>query len=1118
MENSESSSVGEITSNGKHLPPEGEREISQLWEFLADFVILKDEERKLPYPLAEPLRIGKFRLEAVLGLGAHGVVFEATDLNLGRKVAAKSPWPWMLRPKWEKYLEREPKTLAALNHPGIVQVHDGGDESLAFITILELIEGPTLSEWMKKQTQIAPRIAANILHQVAIAMAKAHELRIIHRDLKPSNILLRPIDTSCEFPYQPVVTDFGMARQSRVVEGATNATTTLAFVGTDFYMSPEQAAGQSSDVGPSSDVFSLGVILYELLAGKRPFEGETASEVREHVQKSDPPSLLRQRPDVPRDIETIVFKCLDKSPSGRYPTAKELADDLGRFLNQQPIHAKRTGIVGRGLLLARRSPWVTTVTLVILLAIVIVLGLVGQLAKERTEANRQILESETAKLSADAARREAEELKREREYAEQIRIVGLNLARGNRAEVLTGLKRAQELERDPTHPGLAWNLLTAMTKDADRVFKAHIGSVTCIRFSPDGKYLISGGHDGRVAIWDIKAETLKKQFQIFSSTLAMEFSSDGSLLAMVTDRGAVIVLRTDDYSKVYNEQLKRKRLVAVKWIGERKQFVTGGVEGVLYLIDPLTKEIRRSPPLSTLPRPRAISVPHSGLPTEIAGLEYLPQENKIAVLSQPPDLLFVDPSNLAVVDSSVVWQGLDAGSFCCFPASEGHIALGGNQDIAIFRVSDRKLVAAIPISGGLKDMRYSRAAGAFVIANVNGSVQSIKIRNSGSEWKFDAHTFLGHVGKARSVDISSDGQSLASAGEDGTVRTWQLNRESGGFDIPMPCRPVTLQFSPRGNLLALESTNSDDDGIVSIIDVERGNRLWSTKVPGRHDSLVEQSNYKGTRPLQAIFCNKLEQLLVLRTDGGFDVRMSDTGQLLKSIPGSDFLVSKFWSSPDDDRVIINGYFNGKSADIECVVLDRKSGRSSSHSIPYDRGSIIGSFITQFGYRWVGTDSSHMLFIRDKIDGLLLRQLGPIRERIHTVAISYDGKYIAAGTQQEGIYLWDLTQEGNEYDRLLGGENGNVALLFSRDGRVLLAHGQDGIVRSWDVPTGTDLFTLGSKDLNVFCAALHPKDKLLVLGIEESERYALRIYRLGKDQSSIAPIFEKSLAGVDKDAK
>jgi serine/threonine-protein kinase len=280
-----------------------------------------------------PTTFGDYELVAEIGRGGMGVVYRAVQRSLGRTVALKM----LLRrdlasPADLARFRSEAEAAAQLDHPGIVSVFEVGEHDGHPFYSMQLVEGTTLARRLA-QGPLPPREAADVLAKVAVAVEAAHRRGVLHRDLKPSNIL---IDAAGE----PRVSDFGLAKR---LENEMSMTHTGAILGTPCYMSPEQAAGSRGDVGPTSDVWSLGAILYQTLTGRPPFLAGSAMDTLLAVLESDPPPPRSLEPHVDRDLEWIALKSLQKPQDLRYATAAELAADLQAYLAGEPVAARRGG-------------------------------------------------------------------------------------------------------------------------------------------------------------------------------------------------------------------------------------------------------------------------------------------------------------------------------------------------------------------------------------------------------------------------------------------------------------------------------------------------------------------------------------------------------------------------------------------------------------------------------------------------------------------------------------------------------------------------------------------------------------------------------------------------------
>jgi hypothetical protein len=295
-----------------------------------------DSEGSESHEATARVSLGRFLIKKRIGIGSTGTVYLAYDPELDRDVAIKVPrMQTLATPEEQELLRREARTAARLSHPGIVRILEIGEANAAFFLVTEFIDGPTLWDLVKPST-LSFQKSAELLRDIAVAMQHAHDSGVIHLDLKPSNIL---IDSAG----QPRITDFGLARITSEF-GLTSLSSGL--VGTPAYMSPEQAAGRMQEIGTCSDVYALGTILYECLAGCLPFHGTTAAVLRQ-IAFDEPRSPRSLNPEIPTDQQTICLKSLSKRPADRYRSASELAADLTRYLSGHPVHARPVGPIER---------------------------------------------------------------------------------------------------------------------------------------------------------------------------------------------------------------------------------------------------------------------------------------------------------------------------------------------------------------------------------------------------------------------------------------------------------------------------------------------------------------------------------------------------------------------------------------------------------------------------------------------------------------------------------------------------------------------------------------------------------------------------------------------------
>ncbi len=343
-----------------------------------------------------PRTIDGYEIMGELGRGGMGIVFKARGRRLNRLVAIKtvSEATFTAPAQLRRFLA-EAEVIARLKHPNIIPIYAVGEENGRPYFSLELAEGGNLAERLGKGP-ITARQAAEMIEMLARAVSAAHAAGIVHRDLKPSNVLLSSDGT-------PKIGDFGLAKllgddSARTISGEV--------LGTPSYMAPEQAEGRSRDVGPAADIYALGAILYHALTGRPPFLGASAVETMKLVTSTEAVPPRRQRPEIPRDLETITLKCLEKDPRGRYPDAAALADDLRRFLEGRPIAARPVGPLGRFWRWRRRNPPLAATAAALLLTFIFgTPALLGLWLRARADRASALVDRGRAEVDRDRAER-----------------------------------------------------------------------------------------------------------------------------------------------------------------------------------------------------------------------------------------------------------------------------------------------------------------------------------------------------------------------------------------------------------------------------------------------------------------------------------------------------------------------------------------------------------------------------------------------------------------------------------------------------------------------------------------------------------------------------------------
>jgi WD40 repeat protein len=444
-----------------------------------------------------------------LGRGGMGIVYKARQRALNRLVALKMIRTSDVEPEQRARFRTEAEAAAQLQHPHIVQIYEVGEQDGRPFFSLEWVDGSSLAQQLAS-TSLAPAAAAHLVATLARAIHYAHQKGIVHRDLKPANVLLTADGT-------PKITDFGLAKR---LDNPAGPTQSGAIVGTPSYMAPEQAEGKNQEVGPAADVYALGALLYEMLTGRPPFKAATVLETVEQVRSTEPVAPSRLVPTLPRDLETICLKCLEKEPRRRYSSALILAEELGRFLNYEPIQARPVALASRVQRWCQRKPALAAVSGVAVAGLLaaFLVSIWFSVYYYRATAEAQDQHRQTRRLAAQLAWDQGRSLAEAGEVSRGL----LWLARGLEAAPAEAADLQGALRMELAGWSGSCHSLRAVFPHPDKVLAA--------AFSPDGQSILSGCADGEARLWNAATGRLARMLHGHRAEVrAVAFSPDGRM-------------------------------------------------------------------------------------------------------------------------------------------------------------------------------------------------------------------------------------------------------------------------------------------------------------------------------------------------------------------------------------------------------------------------------------------------------------------------------------------------------------------------------------------------------------------------------------------------------------
>jgi len=1016
-----------------------------------------------------PTFIGSYRILRKLGEGGMGVVYEAEQQHPKRSVALKIIRGGRLMSDYQvKLFQREAQALARLKHPGIAAIYEAGrtDEGQHYF-IMELVRGAPLLDYVKgsrlsgMQASSGVRRRLELFLKLCEAISYAHQRGVIHRDLKPANILAadesESLDGASPDGGEVKVLDFGLARiTDEEGAGVSGLSEAGQIRGTLPYMSPEQLRGDLGEIDVRADVYALGVILYEMLTERLPYDLEhaTAPQAIRIICEEAPKPLsraLRETRDresgkterIDRDVETIVLKALEKEPDRRYRSAAAMAEDVSRFLLNQPIHARPPSALYqfRKLVARHKAPFaLSAAVFALLLGFAITMAMQSaRIARERDKvaqqelSNRQLLYAAHMNMAMQAW--EANYIRRVQE------LLGSYVP-----------KPGQEDMR-----GFEWYYLWRLCHGDLLTLKGHRDSVTSVAFSPDGRKLATGSWDGAAKLWNIgggqELATLKGHR---SYVFSVAFSPDGKRLATGSWDRTVKLWDADTGQELATLKGHGDGVWSVAFSPDGKRLATGSRDRTAKLWDAVTGQ-----ELTTL----------KGHGDYVYSVAFSPDGKRLATGSWD--------------HTAKLW---DVGAGQELVTLKGH----GNAVLAVAFSPDGKKLATGSMDHTVK--LWDAAAG-HELATLKGhgdEVLSVSFSPDGKKlatgsrdralklWDAGAGqelaTLKGHGDYVTSVAFSPDGKLLATGNADHTAKLWdavngqELTTLKGHGD-----EVHSAAFSPDGKKLATGSR----DGAAKLWDAVTGRELAILR--GHRDGVWSVAFSPDGKALAT---------------GGYDgaAKLWDVGggQVLATLKGHADMVYSVVFSPDGKKLATG------SRDGTAKLWDAVTGRELA-TLKGHKSAVYSVAFSPDGRRLVTGSYDRTAKLWDVGGGQELATLKGHGDGVRSMAFSPDGKMLVTGSYDRTIKLWDVGA-GQERATFVGHADEVFSAVFSPDGKRLATGSRDRTVKLWDVGSGQELSTLKGHGASVWSVAFSPDGKTLATG---SGDHTVKLWRAATEPEALA---------------
>jgi WD40 repeat protein/predicted Ser/Thr protein kinase len=964
-----------------------------------------------------PRPFGSYELLAEIARGGMGVVYKARQVALNRFVALKViVGAEAAAPDFVRRFRVEAEAAAGLDHPNIVPIYEIGEVDGQPFFSMKLVDGPSL------RCGVTLRRAAALVATLARAVHHAHQRGIVHRDLKPNNVLL---DSRGE----PHLTDFGLAK---LVEKESTITKTIAVLGTPSYMAPEQARGDTKHITTAADVYGLGAILYELIAGQSPFLGGTTIETIRQVLDHEPRRPSSLNPRVDRDLETICLKCLEKEPSHRYGSAEALADDLDRWLRHVPITARPASLGTRAGKWARRHPAVALLLAGLVLSLVLGFALT---------------------LSQSLARQRALTASRWSLYAARIGLVQEAWAAGhvNRARVL--LASLQPSAGQPDLRGFEWRYLWGICRDESFFTASNLEhSVQGLAVSPDGTLLAIIGDQPDVILWNVSARQIEARLPADPGNDCVAFSPDGTQLAVA---GADLAIRILDVTGRREPVVLEGRAHPVgqlafspdgRWLASADR-----LDGTVKLWDLAT---------------RTVAASFGQIPNQYPALAFSPDSATLAWTSGDHVIQYTDVAS-RTVRKRLIGHGGPVVALAFSPDGKWLASASKDSDARLWNARTGAQAAIFSGDGNmLTAVAISPDSQLLLTACVDGTMKMWNVPAGGEMPPRLGHqeitTYKGHEMRVNNAVFLPDGRTIVSGGQDGQLKFWQVEREPRltTLEYHSAAHPAALRedlpqegadnasflrqdaceirFGTNGSRLAV----FDDRAIVQMWDGDVKNPLGSRPLPDS-DAVTAAWFPDGQWGISAgldgrLWLWKLDAPAAPAVVGALDspatrLAISPDGRRLAAGTVNEHIT--LWDTATWHPVATNSYGAGRVT----ALRFSPDGRTLVAAIKISEGTNM--------LAKVDLDTHAVSFSPEHHQGM-----------VTAIAFSSDAGLIAGSCRDDIVRLWEV--DGLVRVGTFRGHSGYVtSAAFTPDGRTLATASNDGTVKLWAVASREELLTL-----------------------------------------------------------